>query len=67
MIDLGLYLDTHPSDSEAIELFNDYKNECNSLKKAYEEKFGPLTMGTTNQNCWNWTQDPWPWEHMFEQ
>ena len=66
MIDLCLYLDTHPSDSEALELFNDYKKECRDLKAKYEENYGPLTMGTTNTECWNWIENPWPWEHMFD-
>ena len=65
MIDLNLYLDTHPNDYETIEAYKDLENEYNNLKKEFEEQFGTLTPGTIKKNQWTWISDPWPWEKMF--
>lgn len=65
MIDLNLYLDTHPTDSDTIETYKDLENEYNSLKKEYEEIYGTLTPGTIKNSQWTWISDPWPWEKMF--
>lgn len=66
MIDLNLYLDTHPYDDNAIAYFNDYKQELQKLWTEYEEKYGPLTAGSNNPTYWDWIENPWPWENMFE-
>ncbi len=62
--ELNLYLDLHPEDQSMVTLFNDYKNKKEKLTKEYEEKYGPLTVCTMNQNAenFNWTNSPWPWE-----
>ena len=44
LIDLQLYLDTHPNDVVTKELFDKYLDEYNQAKKLYEEKWGPLTL-----------------------
>lgn len=65
LIDLGLYLDTHSNDAEAIRMHKEYKEESDKLRKEYEMQHGPLTPGTTSETTWNWIDDPWPWEKMF--
>ena len=65
--DMMLYLDTHPTDSDALE----YYEECNRMyqeaKRAYEEAYGPLTAESahTNQGKWSWGMQPLPWEGGF--
>lgn len=59
--DMRLYLDTHPGDAETIRKMNEYTEKLDSLKKTYEDKFGPLTKGTA-KNSWKWIKSPWPWE-----
>lgn len=64
MNDINLYLDIHPNDSKAIELFNFYKVSKEEYVKNYERKYGPLTLegaGLNNQK-WDWIESPWPWE-----
>ena len=58
LIELNLYLDTNPSDRNAIELYN----KC----KKYENMYGPLTLDSNdlNENRWEWINSPWPWEVM---
>lgn len=62
--DLGLYLNTHPDDCEAVEKYNCYVKELNELKRMYEECFGMISEHSSTSPCpWNWICDPWPWEY----
>ena len=67
LIDLNLYLDTHPNDCDTIETYKDLEKEYTALKKEFEETYGTLTPGTIQKNQWTWISDPWPWEKMFNQ
>ena len=58
--ELHLYLDTHPCDKAANEMFRKYTNEAKMLKKEFEDRFGPLSI--TNSNEADWLCDPWPWD-----
>ena len=63
MVDLDLYLDTHPNDTKALSLFNNYAKQEKELCKMYESKYGPLTIGGEGMNKgWTWVNGPWPWE-----
>lgn len=44
LTDLGLYLDTHPTDKKAIEAYQNYRCERKKLLKEFEANFYPLTM-----------------------
>lgn len=59
--ELHLYLDTHPCDVTANEMFKKYTNETAALKKEYERKYGPLTPTSSNEA--DWLENPWPWEN----
>ena len=41
--DMLLYLDTHPKDKKAFEMFKELVKKANELKMEYEDKYGPLT------------------------
>ncbi len=64
-IDLGLYLDVFPNNKDAINLFNKYNGQKNSLMNKYQEKFGPLTLDSDALNAypWAWNERPWPWDN----
>ena len=63
LVDLNLYLDTHPNDTNAIKLYNNYNNILKQISKKYESMYGPLTVNSdNNQNSWIWINSPWPWE-----
>ena len=61
IIELALYLDTHPDDEKTLCLHNKYCKECKELKDKYQKVYGPLTI---NYPCnkWRWLEEPWPWE-----
>lgn len=63
LVDLNLYLDTHPNDQEALNLFKKYKDIKRQITDKYEKKYGPLTFtGDISTSSWNWINSPWPWE-----
>jgi len=62
VLELGTYLDTHPSDMEAFQLFQQYVEMSKSAREAYEAANGPLLRTSAAQaSHYNWLQDPWPW------
>lgn len=63
IVELNLYMDTHPYDQEVNSKLNDYRNQSSTLKAKYQEKYGPITSSTTEDNRWGWIADPWPWNN----
>ena len=58
-----LFLDTHPSDPEAIEYYNQIKEKYNEAVAIYSDYFGPLlASNVTSENYWMWVATPMPWE-----
>ena len=65
--ELGLYLDTHSDDAEAVQLFQQYTRLAEEGKRRYEAMYGPLTQKSAVQNgTYTWLNDPWPWEYRKE-
>ena len=66
MDDLGIYLDTHLTDSFAIERFNMTAQEYHNQMVAYCEKYGPLVPhcgnGEDTEN-WKWAMQDFPWDY----
>jgi spore coat protein JB len=62
--DVNLYLDTHPTDPEALAYFQEYSRLRNQALEDYASMYGPLTIDTARvcQQQWEWVNDPWPWE-----
>lgn len=62
--ELALYLDTHRDDREAFELYRSMQKAYHDAKHEYEKECGPLTHHSkTHQDCYQWLDDPWPWEY----
>ncbi|WP_046174926.1 spore coat protein CotJB [Domibacillus indicus] len=63
-LELVLYLNTHPTDRQAIEQHNQFARHSRQLKQAFEVQFGPLQHGSPNpsQTVWTWGESPWPWQ-----
>lgn len=63
-LDLHLYLNTHPMDSEALEKYNALVMESRMLKENYERFYGMLLMSSPSyKSPWQWIEEPWPWEY----
>ncbi len=67
IVELNLYMDTHPYDQEVNSKLNDYRNQSSTLKAQYQEKYGPITSGSEEDNRWGWIADPWPWNNDEEE
>ncbi|MBQ7360463.1 MAG: spore coat protein CotJB [Lachnospiraceae bacterium] len=66
MVELNLYLDTHPQDQEAMEYFQHYRRMYNRMVADFSERFYPLNISTaTDTQQWNWALAPMPWEGGF--
>ena len=61
IIELGLYLDTHPEDEKALCLHKEYANKFKVLEDKYQKVYGPLSI-MYPCNKWRWLEQPWPWE-----
>lgn len=61
--EMGIYLDTHKDDREALRLFTEYAAMLKDGRARYEAMYGPLQQtGVTGKDGWNWLNDPWPWD-----
>lgn len=68
IIEMNLYLDTHPSDEEALCLFHMYQEKREQLVCAYESQFGPYisNVNDVQGDQFTWIRDPWPWDYCKE-
>lgn len=63
LLDLSLYLDTHPTCPHGLAAYYAAKERFAAAVTAYECQYGPLTKGAAGgESCWSWVQWPWPWE-----
>lgn len=65
IIDLNLFLDTHPDCQEALDLFKKSTFTLKTLTKEYVTKFGPIKATDSKDTIpfqWVDPSTPWPWE-----
>ena len=77
VVEMTLYLDTHPTDSNALQTFTDAAKQRKQLMEEYARQYEPLTMDcvcveTNNQTDrytkypkqrhFTWCDGPLPWE-----
>lgn len=59
--DLKLYLDTHPDDSKALELYREAVRQYKACKAAFEDTFYPLNATSAGRNgTWDWLDGTFP-------
>ncbi len=62
IVELNLYLDTHPKDLDAHRKLEDYESKSLELREFYEEKYGPIVFRNSPDNRMKWIKNPWPWD-----
>lgn len=65
VVEMTLYLDTHPHEREAIAYLNHYVKLKNQLEKEYSYQYEPMSIayaGESDDNKWLWALAPMPWE-----
>jgi len=61
--DLMLYLDTHPDNAEALEMFTKLAATLKSLMYDYSQKYEPLVAADVkNETPFRWAKSKWPWQ-----
>jgi len=60
--ELGMYLDTHPDDAEAVKMFQKYNKLYSEGTAEFERRYGPLQMTASGAPDFDWVNDPWPWD-----
>lgn len=68
ILEMNLYLDTHPDDCQALSLFQMYQQKRAQLIEEYESMFGPhiKTVDDVQGDTFTWINDPWPWDYCRE-
>lgn len=64
LLEVGLFLNNHPHDQNALAYFNHYREIKHQVESEYTRMYGPITMDhKENDLCtWKWIDNPWPWE-----
>lgn len=65
LVETNLYLDTHPTDENALKLHNTLVEKYRNLECMYESKFGPITAKSKSRFPWQYVEEPWPWQIEF--
>lgn len=66
-VELNLFLDTHPNNTQALQDYRYVLNELEKLRQVYSEKYGPLTVfSDPDLRNWRWVaeDEKWPWENL---
>jgi spore coat protein JB len=65
IVEMNLYLDTHPTDTEAVDYLKHYVRMKNQAMREYASKYTPLSLATADASTckeWSWATTPMPWE-----
>lgn len=63
IIDLNLYLDLHPNDSNMLARFKELVEASVKKEMEYVKMYGPLELiDSDSNNTFEWINDPWPWQ-----
>ncbi|WP_019536013.1 spore coat protein CotJB [Paenibacillus ginsengihumi] len=64
LVELTLYLDTHPTDVQALQQYNQFAQHRMHLAQQFEAEFGPLMHfgHSFSRHPWQWWEPPWPWQ-----
>ena len=66
--ELALFLNTHPTDMQALRHYEFYQKKHEELTREYESRYGPLTRKMTpGSDMWTWIEGPWPWEKEYNE
>jgi hypothetical protein len=64
LVELTLYLDTHPNDAAALRQFNEFAMKKHQVRAEFERRYGPMLQFGNSFSAypWQWWQPPWPWQ-----
>ncbi len=64
IVEMNLYLDTHPCDTETIAYITQYNRVKSKMMQEYANRYWPLSVRSIMEceNEWTWALTPLPWE-----
>lgn len=64
LVELTLYLDTHPDDQQSLAQFGQFQKRKTVLMQQFQALFGPLQEfgNSAVGQTWTWAEGPWPWQ-----
>ena len=64
LVEVGLFLNTHPEDQTALAYFKQYRELKHRAESEYTRMYGPITKDHMDNDLstWRWIDNPWPWE-----
>ena len=62
VVELGLFLDTHPGDNSAQEHLKYYNRMLKQMKAEFANQYYPLCMESAENKEYGWNKAPLPWE-----
>ncbi|NOU69500.1 spore coat protein CotJB [Paenibacillus sp. LMG 31461] len=64
LVELTLYLDTHPDDLSVLQQYNQFAHKRMHMAQQFEMEFGPLMPfgHSFTKAPWQWVETPWPWQ-----
>jgi spore coat protein JB len=64
LTEVGLFLDTHPKDQDALAYYNKYLALKKEALAEYTKQYGTVDRNhLQSENKWDWVDEPWPWEN----
>ncbi|WP_027339585.1 spore coat protein CotJB [Halonatronum saccharophilum] len=66
VLELGLYLNTHPDDRRALKDYNTLARRYQESKRAYQREYGPIIVGEESDLPWEYPRTPWPWQIEYQ-
>lgn len=67
LFEAHLFLDTHPTDRDALAYYSKYLDLRSKAMEEYLKRFGPISAGQYDGGpVWRWVENPWPWERASE-
>lgn len=64
LLELSLFLNTHPADMPSLQQFNQLVQKRQRIAANFEQLYGPLLQygHSYSKFPWQWAQSPWPWQ-----
>jgi spore coat protein JB len=63
VLDLALFLDTHPNDPVALYRHKQFSVYLRQLVEVYEAQYGPMNLYNVEVGeTWRYINGPWPWD-----
>lgn len=64
LVELNLYLDTHPDDADALRQYNQFALQRQEVAVEFEKRYGPLMHfgHSYSRYPFQWKDVPWPWQ-----